>query len=110
MKLGHDNEIKFDETVGTVTRFVLVLDGEPTMHILCDSSDPERVIRIARVAGPGSSAILQDTKGRFTTYTKLLEDPDGSPLGTEARVDSKSVYRYVLPRLQTLLGRLLRAA
>jgi hypothetical protein len=111
MKLGHSaDEIKYDETVGTIARYVVLLDGEPTMTVLCDSSDPEKVIRIARVAGPGSSAILQDTAGRFTMTTELLEDPDGNPLGTSGRVSGKSVYTYVVPRLHVLLGRLLRAA
>jgi hypothetical protein len=106
MKLGHDNEIKYDETVGTVTHFCLILDGEPTMAILCDTADPEKIIRVRPM---GASQSVQDTKGRFTTYVKMLEDADGAPLGTETRVDRKSVYGYVLPRAATLLGRLLRA-
>jgi len=110
MKLGHANdEIKYDATGGTVTRFLVILDGEPTMQILCDTADPEKTIRIAR-AGVDSAALTQDTKGRFTTYVKMLEDVDGVPLGTELRVDRKSVYGYTLPRLHVMLGRLLRAA
>lgn len=111
MKLGHSaDEIKYDETVGTIARYVVILDGEPTMSILCDSSDPEKVIRIARIAGPGSSAILQDTAGRFTMTTKFLEGPDGAPVGLAEQVDQTSVYTYVIPRMHVLLGRLLRAA
>jgi len=108
MKLGHTNdEIKFDSTEGTLTRFVVVLDGEPTMMVLCDRADAEKVIRIRPV---GNGAGVQDTKGHFTVYTKLTEDLDGMPTGAEDRVDRKSVYAYVLPRLHVLLGRLLRAA
>lgn len=109
MKLGHTNdEIKYDSTTGTVTKFVVVLDGEPTMEILCDTADEARTIRIQRAGRLVPDT--QDTKGRFTTYTKLLEDADGMPLGTENRVDRKSVYVYILPRLHVMLGRLLRAA
>jgi hypothetical protein len=79
------------------------------MQILCDMADPEKAIRIAR-AGVDSEALTQTTKGRFTIYTKLLEDADGAPLGTEERVDRKSVYGYIVPRLHVMLGRLLRAA
>ncbi len=107
MKLGHTNdEIKYLTTVETVTYFVVILDGEETMRIACDSADPERVIHVSTAKG----SISQPTKGRFTTYTKLLEDGDGAPLGTELRVDRKSVYGYVVPRLHVMLGRLLRAA
>jgi len=108
MKLGHTNdEIKYDATYGTVARYILILDGEPTMAVQCDTADAEKVIRIANATNPGT---VLDTLGRFTTVTKLLEGPDGAPLGTETRVDEKSVYTYVIPRLHVLLGRLLRAA
>lgn len=106
MKLGHKDEIKFDAVYGTTTRFVLILDGEHTMTVQCDQADTDRVITILDANGDRAQA----TKGRFITYTKLLEGPDGSPLGTETRVDPKSVYAYVLPRLHVLLGRLLRTA
>jgi hypothetical protein len=107
MKLGHTaDEIKYDETVGTVAHYLVILDGEPTMTILCDSADPEKVIRIRRVG----SATSQTTAGRFVMTTELLEDSDGNPLGTSERVNGKSVFTYVVPRLHVLLGRLLRAA
>jgi hypothetical protein len=106
MKLSHGTEIKFLTTQGTVTYFGMTLDGEETMRIACDLADPERVIHISTAKG----SISQPTKGRFTTYTKLLEDVDGLPVGTEERVDRKSVYGYILPRLHVMLGRLLRAA
>lgn len=109
MKLGHSaDEIKYDATDGTVARYVVLLDGEPTMIIACDSADPEKVIRIRTVGANGKGA--QDTAGRFTMKTELLEDPDGMPLGTSEQVNEKSVYTYVVPRLHVLLGRLLRAA
>lgn len=109
MKLDRPtNEIKYDETVGTVARFVVILDGEPTMRIACDMADDKRTIRIAAVNPVGE--VLHDTKGRFELTSKLTEDPDGMPLGAEQRVDRISVYRYVIPRLHVLLGRLLRAA
>lgn len=108
MKLGHTaDEIKYDETNGNVARYVLILDGEPTMYILCDSADADRTIRITADL---KAAKIHDTKGQFTTKTELLADADGTPLGTETRVDEKSVYTYVIPRLHVLLGRLLRAA
>lgn len=108
MKLGHTNdEIKYVETVGTTAIYLLILDGEPTMQVICDMVDAECTIRIA---GPGAIAGTLPTLGRFTTITKLLEGPDGAPLGAETRVDEKSVYTYVIPRLHVLLGRLLRAA
>lgn len=107
MKLGNAyDEIKYDATIGTITRFVVILDGEHTMTIQCDQADPERVITILDADGN----VALPTKGRFTTYAKLLEDADGMPLGTEERVDRKSVYGYILPRLHVMLGRLLRAA
>jgi len=107
MKLGHTNdEIKYVETVDNVARFMLVLDGIDTMKILCDTTDDEKTIVIARADGTHQQA----TKGRFAMKTKLTEDSDGLPLGAEVRVDRLSVYRYVLPRLHVLLGRLLRAA
>jgi hypothetical protein len=94
MKLGHTaDEIKYDETVGTTAHYLVILDGEPTMSILCDTADPEKVIRI-RPTGPATG--VQDTAGRFTMTTE--------------RVNEKSVYTYVVPRLHVLLGRLLRAA
>lgn len=109
MKLGHTNdEIKYDGTTGTVARYVVILDGEPTMHILCDSADPEKVIRIAYPHPVG--VVSHSTLGRFTMTEAFTEDADGAPLGVEKRVDEKSVYRYVIPRLAVLLGRLLRAA
>lgn len=110
------NDIKFDATIGTITLFIVTLDGEPTMHILCDQADPAMVIRVAAkvdmdtLTSDTLDLIGQPTKGRFTTYTKLTENVDGEPTGAETRVDRKSVYTYVLPRLHVLLGRLLRAA
>jgi hypothetical protein len=107
MKLGHTaDEIKYDATVGTIARYVVILDSKPTMFILCDSADPEKVIHIE--AAPCS--VTQATAGRFTMKTELLEDADGMPLGTSEQVNEKSVYTYVIPRLHILLGRLLRAA
>lgn len=108
MKLGHTNdEIKFDGTFSTVARYLVILDGEPTMRILCDAADPDMVIKIVRVDG----GVPQDTKGRFEMKADILEDADGEPLGVgEPRVDEISVYKYAVPRLATLLGRLLRAA
>ena len=106
MKLGHDaDEIKYDTTAGTIARYIVILDGEPTMRIVCDSADPKKTIRVASIGG-----ILQDTKGVFTMTETFLEGPDGEPLGMESRVDEKSVYTYIVPRLHVLLGRLLRAA
>lgn len=111
MKLGHTNdEIKYLDTAGTVARYAVILDGEDTMHILCNSAvsdDQEKVICIARADDTGE----QETKGYFAMKTELLSDADGAPLGVgEPRVDEKSVYTYVIPRLHVLLGRLLRAA
>lgn len=109
MKLGHSaDEIKYVETNGTIACYLVILDGEPTMSIVCDTTDPEKIIRIRTVGPSGHGA--QNTAGRFTMATELLEDPDGLPLGTSERVDEKSVYTYVVPRLHVLLGRLLRAA
>ncbi len=107
MKLGHTaDEIKYDATYGTVARYVLILDGEHTMTIQCDTADPKKTIKIVDPAGD----IIQDTKGCFTVTSELLTDADGMPLGVgESRVDEKSVYTYVVPRLHVLLGRLLRA-
>jgi hypothetical protein len=111
MKLGHANdEIKYDTTVGTIVTFLVVLDGEPTMRILCDMADETRTIRIDRADLPWSPDLGHATKGRFNLVTKLTEDSEGVPLGTENRVDRKSVYGYILPRLHVMLGRLLRAA
>lgn len=109
MKLGHTNdEIRYDATTGTIARYLVVLDGEPTMAIFCDSTDADKRICVAR-AHDGHG--YQATKGHFTMKTELLTDSDGMPLGVgEARVDEKSVYTYVIPRLHVLLGRLLRAA
>lgn len=109
MKLGHSaDEIKYDATTGTVARYVLILDGEPTMYILCDSADPGKVIRIAAAHPLGE--VTHPTAGRFTMTQKFLESPDGEPLGIEEHVSEKSVYTYVVPRIHVLLGRLLRAA
>ena len=105
MKLGHGNEIKFELTHGTVTRYQVILDGEPTMAVQCDAADPERTITILTLGGDH----CLPTKGHFQMTSKFLEGPDGAPLGMEQRVDSKSVYSYVLPRLHSLMGRLLRA-
>jgi hypothetical protein len=111
MKLGHTaDEIKYDATFGTVARYVVVLDGEPTFYILCDSADPEKVIRIARHNGSVTGGLTQATAGRFAMAAEILEGPDGEPLGMSERVNEKSVYTYVVPRLHVLLGRLLRAA
>lgn len=110
MKLGHANdEIKFDGIVkGTHALYLLILDGEPTMHIVCDSADEARTIYIRPYGNPAKT---QPTAGTFTMTTELLTDADGAPLGVgEARVDEKSVYTYVIPRLHVLLGRLLRSA
>jgi hypothetical protein len=108
MKLGHTNdEIKFDGvTAEGATRFLLILDGEPTMRILCVHADPEKTIHIGRADGTN----YQATKGRFKMVTKLTEDADGLPLGAEERVDRISVYGYILPRVHVMLGRLLRAS
>jgi len=108
MKLGHSaDEIKYDTTHGTIARYVVILDGEETMQILCDSTDASKTIIVA----PAKSTLnAQPTAGRFTMKTELLEDADGMPLGTSEQVNEKSVYTYVLPRLHVLLGRLLRAA
>src|ERR1041384_3159935 len=124
MKLGHTNdEIKFSHTVGTVARYVVILDGEPTMHIFCDLVDETRTITIAPAKGNGGGE--QAPKGTFTTHldpptagariaARRREPPadgDGVPLAApKPRVDEKSVYAYVVPRLHVLLGRLLRAA
>lgn len=107
MNLGHTaDEIKYDATYGTVARYLVILDGEPTMAIQCDWANPDKVITILTIGGDHCLA----TAGRFTMATKFLEGPDGSPVGMEERVDEKSVYTYVVPRLHVLLGRLLRAA
>jgi hypothetical protein len=105
MKLGNGNEIKHLDTTGKITRFALILEGEETLHITCDVTDKEQVIHVSSAAHP---ALTMATKGRFTTTAKFMEDADGAPLGTEIRVDRKSVYAYVLPRVPLLMGRLLR--
>jgi hypothetical protein len=105
MKLGNPNdEIKFDANYGTVARYVVTLDGVPTLAIQCDTADKDRVIKV--LDADGTRCLT--TKGRWSLKTKLTEDADGLPLGTETYVDRKSVYGYVLPRLHVLLGRLLR--
>lgn len=106
MKLGHGNEFKYDTTVGTITNFVLIMDGQPTMLVTCDLADADRVIYISRADGAG----MQATKGHFAIGAKMTEDVDGIPQGVEQRVDSLSVYHYVLPRVPRLLARLVRAA
>jgi len=105
MKLGnpHD-EIKYTNTVGTVACYSVTLDGELTLIIQCDTDDKDRAIQVLDASGTRCLT----TKGRFSLKTKLTEDADGMPLGTETYVDRKSVYGYVLPRLHVLLGRLLR--
>jgi hypothetical protein len=110
MKLGHSaDEIKYDSTTGTVARHLVVLEGKPVMDILCDTADPQSIIRIQR-----SGRLVpdtQDTAGRFAITTEILEDADGAPLGVSpARVNEVSVYTYVVPRLHVLLARLLNAA
>lgn len=110
MKLGHTaDEIKYDGTYdGTVSLYLVMLDNEPTMHIVCDSTDAEKIIRIGR-PGCGVNGSVA-TAGRFTMSIELLEDADGGPLGTSEQVNARSVYTYVVPRIHVLLGRLLRAA
>lgn len=118
MKLGHSaDEIKFGGTQNGISRYILMLDGEPTMYVLCDTTDTAKTIRIApatidtdNLTSDTIDLVSRATKGQFQVTTKLLEGPDGEPLGTETRVDEKSVYTYVVPRLHVLLGRLLRAA
>lgn len=105
MKLGHGSEIKYLDTLGTLVTFALVLEGEHTLNIYCDTADPDRAIKVSSVTEPGRTIT---TKGRFDLAVKMLEGPDGSPLGTETRVDRKTVYAYVISRLPLLLGRLLR--
>lgn len=108
MKLGHSaDEIKYDATHGTIARYLVILDSEPTMQILCDSADASKTIVIAPAA---TTLGALTTAGRFTVKTELLEDVNGMPLGTNEQVDEKSVYTYVIPRLHVLLGRLLRQA
>lgn len=108
MKLGHSaDEIKYDATHGTIARYVVILDGEPTMQILCDSADASKTIIVAKAY---TTAGALTTLGRFAMADVITEDADGMPLGVESRVDEKSVYTYVIPRLHVLLGRLLRAA
>lgn len=108
MQLGHSaDEIKYLDTIvdTNIARYRVTLDGEPTMDILCDGDDTEKIIRIVQVGGFHA----HDTNGRFTMTTDLLEGPDGMPLAVNERVNEKSVYTYVIPRLHVLLGRLLRA-
>lgn len=106
MKLGHGHEVKFDLVHGTVTRYVVVIDGENTMAIQCDTADADKTIKILSLNGEH----CLPTKGRFAMTAKMTEDVDGAPLGMETRVDSKSVYQYVVPRLHRLMAQLLRAA
>lgn len=107
MQLGHSaDEIKYLDTIGTLAVYVVILDGEPTMNILCDSADETKAIKIAKISKADKA---QTTKGQFELTSVMVEGPDG-PVGMETRVDEKSVYRYVVPRLHVLLGRLLRAA
>lgn len=107
MKLGHSaDEIRYDSTEGTVARYVVTLENEPVMVILCDAADPKRTIRIARTQDSG----IQNTGGQFTMVAELHEGSDGMPLGVTERVAEQSVYTYVIPRLHILLARLLRAA
>lgn len=107
MKLGHTaDEIKYESTFLGIAVYVVILDGEPTMKIMCNPAGAEKTIRIASADGK----VSMDTKGLFTMKTELLEDADGLPLGTSERVDEKSVYTYIVPRLHVMLGRLLRAA
>lgn len=111
MQLGHTaDEIKYLHTEGTKAYYGVILDGEPTMTIVCDTDDANKTIVIRNVVDDAGKHVTLATKGQFQVTTKLLEDSDGMPLGTESRVDEKSVYTYIIPRLHVLLGRLLRAA
>lgn len=105
MDLGHGNSINFAETTNGVTYYLVEIEGEPTMRIACSAIDPERVIHVSTANG----AVSLPTKGHFEMTVKMTEDSDGMPLGVEPRVNSKTVYKYVLPRIHLLLGRLLRA-
>lgn len=110
MKLGHSNdEIKYVETVANTAIYAVILDGEPTMHIMCGNNDPEQVIYIAPAPAADNGKGIA-TLGRFKMTEVFTEDANGLPLGVEKRVDEMSVYAYVIPRLHVLLGRLLRAA
>jgi len=116
MKLGHSkDEIKCMTTEGTIALYLVTLDGEPTMLILCDSADPEKAIKVAPAALTAAATLagtgVLTTAGRFTMTSEIMEGPNGEPLGVaEPRVSEHSVYTYVVPRLHVLLGRLLRAA
>lgn len=105
MKLGHGSEIAYTGTTNTLVTFTLVLEGQPTLTITCDTADTTRTIHVGSATHPG---LTMATKGRFEMKDKLTEDSEGMPLGVETRVDSHSVYRYVIGRLPLLLGRLLR--
>lgn len=104
MKLGHSlDEITYAGQINGVDTYAVTLEGRPVMIVLCDHQDADRRILIANADGTATQA----TKGVWTWYDKLVEDADGSPVGTLRQVDYKSVYAYVVPRLHVLIARLL---
>lgn len=106
MQLGHPlDEITYSglSQDGSVDTYTVSLEGRPTMLVVCDHFDSKHRIRIAKPDGSGA----QVTNGVWTWYDKLVEDADGSPVGTLRQVDYKSVYTYVVPRLHILIARLL---
>jgi hypothetical protein len=108
MKLDADNnEIKYVGTDASVAKYLLVLDGEPTMQILCDYSNKDQRILIAPV---GAISMAQATKGQFTLTPDVYQNGNDEVTDVVLRVDEKSVYTYIVPRMHVLLGRLLRAA
>lgn len=105
MKIGHElDEIVYTSTDGTVAKYEVRLEGRPVMQIFCDeAAGPDN--RRIWIAKPDGSA-AQPTKGVYAMQADLAEDSDGTPLSVAQRVNERSVYAYVLPRLHLLIARL----
>lgn len=103
------DKIYFSETTGTMSVYLVEVEGRVVMRVLANMSDPNQRIAITRPDGTG----FQWTGGQFQVKTdgeQLVEDADGNPVGVVAgmqRVSGVSIYTYVVPRMVRLLARLL---
>jgi hypothetical protein len=107
MKLGHiADEIKYtgDKELNgfTFSAYMVRLENRPVMEIMVHA-----VTGAIGIRKPGdTSGEVEFTAGTAQHCVQADEDVDGIPTGLTKRIDERTVYSYVLPRLHVLIARL----
>lgn len=99
------DEIKYDGDVQVnsmdFAKYSVSLDNRPVMDVLVHNTTG-----VIGITQPSDSTTYQATTGTAKHVQTIVEDADGAPVGVTTRIDERTVYSYVLPRLHVLIARL----